>query len=260
MRPPSRPGPSPLAIADFADAAAAVEGGGPTLLPSGGPGLLEPRAPCPFGEAEVCVLSPAQAIRGLYEAFNARDAARVASFLTDDCVYEDLLLGPSTVCRGKAAFLNALRFHPAFITDKLFGDLPFASALPDLTLEIDSVAEGAETVGVEWHVQIGDAPFPLGRGLSQARVCASTGFPVPSLYLPCTFPVPSLYLPCRRASVRAPARSPASSTSPRRRGASSACSRCPLLASPRTSTRRSRPLPRRQRAHRRRPRTPTADL
>lgn len=120
-------------------------------------------------------LMPAQAIRGLYAAFNARDAACAGSFLTDDCVYEDLLLGPATVCRGKEAFMNALSFHPAFVSSRLFGSLPFADLLPPLTLEVDSIAEGADTVGVEWHVQVGESAFPLGRGLSQARVCTATG-------------------------------------------------------------------------------------
>ena len=156
------------------------------------------------------VLRPAQAMKGLYAAFNARDAEAVASFLTDDCVYEDLLLGPATVCRGKEAFMNALQFHPAFVSSQLLEGLPFTNLLPPLTLEIDSVAEGADTVGVEWHVQVGsnafplgpvrdrlvfglDAnpdpnpcpepnylqvgsnAFPLGRGLSQAKMCAETG-------------------------------------------------------------------------------------
>jgi len=124
---------------------------------------------------EGVILSPAQAIKGLYAAFNARDAACVASFLTDDCVYEDLLLGPATVCRGKEAFMSALQFHPAFVSSRLFDGLPFANLLPDLTLEVDSIAEGVDTVGVEWHVQCGDSAFPLGRGLSQASVCTETG-------------------------------------------------------------------------------------
>ena len=77
--------------------------------------------------------------------------------------------------------------------------------LPELTLEIDSIAEGENTVGVEWHVQFageegfrkaessllvqlkrdqfrtsysgryGESAFPLGRGLSQARVCTRSG-------------------------------------------------------------------------------------
>ena len=42
-------------------------------------------------------------------------------------------------------------------------------------MQVDSIAEGSDTVGVEWHVQCGDAAFPLGRGLSQARVCTRTG-------------------------------------------------------------------------------------
>ena len=53
--------------------------------------------------------------------------------------------------------------------------MPFAKLLPALTLEVDSIAEGKDTVGVEWHVQCGDAAFPLGRGLSQAQMCTTTG-------------------------------------------------------------------------------------
>jgi len=121
------------------------------------------------------ILRPAQAIKGLYAAFNARDAACAGSFLADDCVYEDLLLGPATVCRGKEAFMNALNFHPAFVSSRVFDGLPFADLLPELTLEVDSIAEGTDTVGVEWHVMCGSSDFPLGRGLSQARVCTTTG-------------------------------------------------------------------------------------
>lgn len=120
-------------------------------------------------------LTPAQAIKGLYAAFNARDAVCAASFLADDCVYEDLLLGPATICRGKKAFMTALQFHPAFISNRVFSALPYSELLPDLTLEVDSVAEGVETVGVEWHVQLGTSDFPLGRGLSHVRVSTMTG-------------------------------------------------------------------------------------
>jgi len=71
--------------------------------------------------------------------------------------------------------MSALQFHPAFVSSRLFDGLPFANLLPDLTLEVDSIAEGVDTVGVEWHVQCGDSAFPLGRGLSQASVCTETG-------------------------------------------------------------------------------------
>ena len=47
--------------------------------------------------------TPKQQIRALYDAFNARDGPAVAALLADDVVYEDLLLGESTICRGKAA-------------------------------------------------------------------------------------------------------------------------------------------------------------
>jgi len=71
--------------------------------------------------------------------------------------------------------MSALQFHPAFVSSKLFRGLPFAELLPALTLEIDSIAEGVDTVGVEWHVDCGESAFPLGRGLSQAQVCRRTG-------------------------------------------------------------------------------------
>ena len=71
--------------------------------------------------------------------------------------------------------MNALSFHPAFVSSKLLDGLPFTDLLPQLTLEIDSIAEGADTVGVEWHVQVGSNAFPLGRGLSQAKMCGDTG-------------------------------------------------------------------------------------
>lgn len=89
--------------------------------------------------------------------------------------YEDLLLGPNTVCRGKEAFASALRFHPAFVTSAIFSDIPLTSRLPELRLVVDSVAEGRDCVGVEWHVEVGNNAFPLGRGLSQAKIDVRTG-------------------------------------------------------------------------------------
>ena len=40
---------------------------------------------------------------------------------------------------------------------------------------VDTSAEGRDTVGVEWHVEVGGGAFPLGRGLSQAKVDLETG-------------------------------------------------------------------------------------
>jgi len=60
------------------------------------------------------------------------------------------------------------------VTSSLFDELPFV--LPELRLVVDSVAEGTDAVGVEWHVEVGEGtPFPLGRGLSQAKIDVATG-------------------------------------------------------------------------------------
>ena len=70
-------------------------------------------------------------------------------------VYEDLLLGESTICSGKAAFSGALEWHPAFVSKKL--NLPF-----DLQLIVDKVAcDGEKSVGVEWHVGSGRQALPV---------------------------------------------------------------------------------------------------
>mmetsp|Transcript_5584 Transcript_5584/g.16443 ORF Transcript_5584/g.16443 Transcript_5584/m.16443 type:complete len:218 (-) Transcript_5584:22-675(-) len=112
-------------------------------------------------------ITPKRQIKALYAAFNARDAPAVADLLADDVVYEDLLLGASTICRGKAAFAGALRFHPAFVSSQL--GLPMGR----LELVVDDVAcDGARSVGVEWHVEIDGRPFPLSRGLSLATLDA----------------------------------------------------------------------------------------
>jgi len=126
-------------------------------------------------------LSPGEAVRGMYAAFNNRNASAAADYLTEDCLYEDLLLGPATICRGRQAFENALNLHPAFVLDRVYEklqkDFPALNFKPPrLKLIVDSVAEGQNSVGVEWHVELGDKkPFPMGRGLTQAHMCPKTG-------------------------------------------------------------------------------------
>ena len=108
---------------------------------------------------------PRDAIRSLYKAFNDRDAPRVASLLAEDVVYEDLLLGASTICRGRESFQQALAFHPAFVSAQL--GLPMGR----LELVVDDVAcDGRRSVGVEWHVELNGEAFPLSRGLSLATI------------------------------------------------------------------------------------------
>jgi hypothetical protein len=143
-----------------------------------GPALPNPRPSPRLGTTRpIPRTASVRAIRGLYDAFNARDAERAGSFLTDDCVYEDLLLGPATVCRGKESFIGALSMHPAFISDRFVAALPreWRTGLPGLELVVDSVADGVGAVGVEWHVELGGSAIPLGRGLTHAIICQRTG-------------------------------------------------------------------------------------
>ena len=148
--------------------AAALAGHGAALAPVKTNRIAELRKQRAEIDAELATLdahhntTPKQQIRALYDAFNARDGPAVAALLADDVVYEDLLLGESTICRGKAAFSGALEWHPAFVSKKL--NLPF-----DLQLIVDKVAcDGEKSVGVEWHVEVDGKPFPLSRGLSLA--------------------------------------------------------------------------------------------
>ena len=131
---------------------------GPALEAEAGPAL----------EADAERVRPRDAIRSLYKAFNDRDAPRVASLLAEDVVYEDLLLGASTICRGRESFSQALAFHPAFLSAQL--GLPMGR----LELVVDDVAcDGERSVGVEWHVELNGEPFPLSRGLSLATINAA---------------------------------------------------------------------------------------
>ncbi|GAB5359683.1 hypothetical protein AAMO2058_000563900 [Amorphochlora amoebiformis] len=113
------------------------------------------------------------AVRGMYNAFNRRNATAASSFLTEDCLYEDMMFGPATIMRGKKAFENALRLHPVFVLDHISRRIPFK--IPDMTMVIDSIAEGHNTVGIEWHVEFDGNHLPLGRGLTQAKICGATG-------------------------------------------------------------------------------------
>mmetsp|Transcript_28329 Transcript_28329/g.83190 ORF Transcript_28329/g.83190 Transcript_28329/m.83190 type:complete len:285 (-) Transcript_28329:268-1122(-) len=163
---------APLPLALLALAGALQAGSRGPVVPS-----RPPRRP-PVRSSSFERSSSVRAVRGLYKAFNDRDAEKAGSFLTDDCIYEDLLLGPATVCRGKEAFIGALSMHPAFISDRLVAILPWASEqsrVPSLELVVDSVADGTGSVGVEWHVELGGWAIPLGRGLSHAIICPRTG-------------------------------------------------------------------------------------
>lgn len=123
-------------------------------------------------EPQELVLTPTQATNSFYNAFNARDLDSLASCLTDDCVYEDLLFGDSTVCRGKDVFLAKMPYHPWFALrralPRAYGKyVPFLTgSLDSNTFEVCNMCAGENKVMVEWHVVQGNERVWGSRGLS----------------------------------------------------------------------------------------------
>ncbi|CAK9067735.1 unnamed protein product [Durusdinium trenchii] len=108
--------------------------------------LDPPRAPPPELGAVV---------RQLYASFNQCDADRTAACFTEDVVYEDLLLGNSTIVQSRAEFLELIRTHPVFVSARACGML----GLPPLDIK----------------VEVSGQPLVLGRGLSFMKICRKTG-------------------------------------------------------------------------------------
>jgi steroid delta-isomerase-like uncharacterized protein len=97
------------------------------------------------------------------EAWNARDADRVAAFFTDDAVYEDT--GAGEVARGRAAIrAHVSRVHSAF---------------PDLAFELVRAAHGEDFTAGEWRSRMThrgeiDGLTPTGRVVESAGVDVAT--------------------------------------------------------------------------------------
>ncbi|MDJ0706796.1 MAG: nuclear transport factor 2 family protein [Leptolyngbyaceae cyanobacterium MO_188.B28] len=100
-------------------------------------------------------------IQSFYEAVNRRDIPAAMDLVDDDCLYQDLNF-PHPF-QGKEA------------VQKLLEDS--CKGMPnDLQFVIDDITEGDPlAVGVLWHVELGGAPFPNGRGASFCRVSEKTG-------------------------------------------------------------------------------------
>jgi len=75
-----------------------------------------------------------QTMKDLVAAWNSHDVEKILSFFTDDCVYEDIVVGK--VNHGK----EELR---AFIKDLLTG-------APDVKLELESIVASGDHVSMEW--------------------------------------------------------------------------------------------------------------
>lgn len=111
----------------------------------------------------------------MYSSFNACDADRTAACFTEDVVYEDLLLGNSTLVESRADFRELIQTHPVFVAERFCGVLGMPPL--DIAVCVDGLSEDVarHSVGVEWHVEVGGQPLAMGRGLSYMRICPRTG-------------------------------------------------------------------------------------
>lgn len=102
-------------------------------------------------------------MRDYLAAWNARDAERIASFFTDDAVYDDR--GAGAVARGR----EQIREHAARVH----------SAFPDLHFELVRAAHGEDFTAGEWRSRMThrgeiDGLAPTGRVVESSGVDVAT--------------------------------------------------------------------------------------
>lgn len=127
------------------------------------------------GEEKGEDLSIGSVVMDLYDNFNKCDARGTAACFTEDVVYEDLLLGSSTLIESRADFEDVIKSHPVFLTRRVCTGLRLDP--PEFAIVVDNISEDLArgNLGVEWHVELNGEPLILGRGLSFFRVCSKTG-------------------------------------------------------------------------------------
>jgi len=111
----------------------------------------------------------AAAITRYFEAWNARDMDLACAQFADVCTYED------TQYSGAFTGKEALKAH----LNKCADNLP-----PSFKFCIDEVADGGDTVGVQWHVENNGAELPFTRGCSLYKVDPTTGLLVSGFDVP----------------------------------------------------------------------------
>jgi len=145
-------------------AAAACELQAPGLAPTA---ELPPQAGAARGLGRI--------VEKLYANFNRCDVDGTTACFVENVVYEDLLLGNSTIVESREDFREVIQTHPVFVARKACTAL----SLPplDLAVRVDDISEDTarHTVGVEWHVELDGKPLAMGRGLSFMRICPRTG-------------------------------------------------------------------------------------
>lgn len=108
------------------------------------------------------------AIRRYFDAWNRRAMDEACAQFAEDCVYDDTQYPDAFT--GK----DALRFHLVRVADAL---------PPTFQFVIDDIADGGDTVGVQWHVENNGQALPFTRGCSMYKANRDglliSGFDVP---------------------------------------------------------------------------------
>eukprot|EP00210_Caulerpa_lentillifera_P008715 g8313.t1 len=100
--------------------------------------------------------SSAAGVIQFYEGFNSRDLDRCMESIADDCIYEDTVFSEPFI--GKAQVRNYFQEVIEYVD-------------PELKFKIDEVsADPTGTVGLLWHVEVGEIVMPFSRGCSFYRV------------------------------------------------------------------------------------------
>lgn len=113
-------------------------------------------------------------IRKYFKAWNERDMDTACDCFSEDCVYED------TQYAGAFSGKVALKKHLFKVADAL---------PPSFAFCIDEIADGGETVGVQWHVENDGQPLPFTRGCSVYRADPATGLIVSGFDVPEPAPI-----------------------------------------------------------------------
>ena len=108
-------------------------------------------------------------IRRYFAAWNVRDMDTACDCFAEDCVYDDTQYAGAFT--GKVALKNHL--------NRVADALP-----PTFQFCIDDIADGGDTVGVQWHVENDGKPLPFTRGCSMYRADPSTGLLVSGFDVP----------------------------------------------------------------------------
>ena len=111
----------------------------------------------------------AVAIRKYFDAWNARDMELACAQFADDLEYEDTQYAGAF--RGK----EQLKAH----LNKCADNLP-----PTFQFCVDEVADGGDTVGVQWHVENDGEELPFTRGCSMYKADPKTGLLVSGFDVP----------------------------------------------------------------------------